>query len=68
MNDDGSEDEQHFSHTCTADGHFLFAFFEEAMMKILKNGYVFYPEQGIHVENLAKSTGRLSAHVRGMNA
>ena len=63
MNDDGPEDEKHFPHAGTTDGHILFAFFEEALLEFLKHWYVSYPKKGIHVENLTKSAGRTSAHV-----
>ena len=68
MDDDGSEDEEHFSHTGTASCHFLFAFFEEPLMEFLKNWYVFDSDHGVQVEDLAKSAGRTSAHERGVDA
>ena len=67
MDDDGPEDEEHFSHTGATDGHFLFAFFEGPLMKFLKGGNSGNTWDGVEVEDLAKSTGRTSAHERGMN-
>ena len=63
MDDNGPEDKKHFSHTGAADRHFLLAFFEKALMEFLKNRYVFDSDQGVQVEDLAKSAGRTSAHV-----
>ena len=63
MGDNGSEDEEHFSHTGTASRHFLFSFLEEPLMEFLKNWYVFDSDHGVQVEDLAKSAGRTSAHV-----
>ena len=68
MDDDGPEDEEHFPHTGAADGHFLFAFFEEPLMEFLKSGNSRDPWNGVEVEDLAQSTGRTSAHERGMDA
>ena len=68
MNDDGTEDEKHFSHACDPDSHFLLAFFEQTLMKILKGGNSGNPRNGVEVEDLAKSAGRTSAHERGMDA
>jgi len=36
MDDNGPKDEVYFSHTGTADGHFLLTFFEEKLMEFLK--------------------------------
>ena len=41
IDNDGPENEEHLSHTGTADSHFLFAFFEETLVEVLKNGSIF---------------------------
>ena len=38
MDDDGSENEEHFPHTGATDRHFLLSFFEEPLMEFLKGG------------------------------
>ena len=68
MNDDGPENEEHFPHAGATDRHFLLTLFEEPLMKFLKGGNSGNPRNGVEVEDLAKSTGRTSAHERGMNA
>ena len=35
MNDDGPENEEHFSHTGTSDRHSLLAFFKETLLDLL---------------------------------
>ena len=67
MDDNGSENEEHFSHAGTADGHFLLAFFCEALMEFLKYGNFWNAWNGIKVQDLSKSAGRTSAYERGMN-
>ena len=67
MDDDGPEDEEYFSHTGTADSHFLLAFFEEALMEFLKSRDFRNANDGIQVKDLAKSAGRSSAHERRMD-
>jgi hypothetical protein len=68
MNDDRPKDEEHFPHTCTADSHFLLAFFEEPLVELLKSGNSGNAWNGVEVEDLTKSAGRTSAHERGMDA
>lgn len=67
MDDNGSENEEHLSHAGTANGHFLLAFFREALMECLKNGNFGNARNGIKVQDLSKSAGRTSVHERGMN-
>ena len=68
MNDDGPENEEHFSHTGTTNGHVLLAFCEETVMEFLKGGNSGNPRNGVEVQDLAKSAGRTSAHERGVDA
>ena len=67
MDDNGSENEEHFSHAGATDSHFLLAFFEKPLMKFLKGGNSGNTWNGVEVEDLAKSAGRTSTHERGMD-
>lgn len=62
MDDDGSENEEHFPHTGTTNRHFLLSFFEEPLTEFLKSWNSRNPWNGVEVEDLVKSTGRMSAH------
>ena len=68
MNHDGTEYQKHFSHTCDPDCHFLLSFFEEAFLKLLKCWDFGNTDNRVQVQNLANSAGRLSAHVRRVDA
>ena len=68
MNDDGTEYQKHFSHACDPDSHFLFALFEEAVLKLLKRWDFGDTDNRVQVQNLTNSAGRFSAHVRRVDA
>ena len=68
MNYDRTEYQKHFSHACDAYSHFLFAFFEEAFLKLLKCWDFGDADNGIQIQNLTNPAGRFPAHVRRVDA